>query len=136
MAVLMSVWGPALRPSASAMFGAGLLSGLMGTLTAVGAPPFALALQRAPAAELRATMNAVLLLGACISMASLAMFGAFGVADILRGAAMLPAVLLGFLLARFVIRGRRTERVLRPAVLTICTMTSLVLLGRALSRIV
>jgi hypothetical protein len=103
----------------------------MGTLTSVGAPPFALALQNAPASQMRATMNAVLTLGACVSMTALAFFGSFGWADVVRGLALLPAVFLGFFLARFVIAAPGTARWLRYAVLGLCLLASVVLLVRA-----
>ena len=126
------MFGPVIRPSVPRVAFAGVLSGFMGTLTSVGAPPFAIALQNAPADQMRATMNAVLLLGACVSMASLAAFGSFGWPEILRGLALIPAVLLGFYVARFIIADPRATPWLRPAVLGICVLASFVLLIRAL----
>lgn len=131
LAVPLSLMGPALRPSVPGMAVAGVVSGFMGTLTSVGAPPFAIALQNAPAGQMRATMNAVLTLGACVSMAALAAFGSFGWADILRGLALLPGVFLGFWAARFVIAAPGTARWLRYAVLGLCLLASVVLLVRA-----
>ncbi len=128
LAVGLSLLAPRFDPSVPRVAAAGVVSGVMGTLTGVGAPPFALALQNAPAGELRATMNAVLLFGAILSMLALAWFGAFGWADILRGASLMPAALLGFWTARYVIRAPRTAALLRPAVLSLCVLSSLVLL--------
>lgn len=130
-AVAMSLFGPAIRPSVPGVAFAGMLSGFMGTLTSVGAPPFALALQNMPANQMRATMNAVLLLGACVSIASLAAFGSFGWPDVVRGLALIPAVLLGFYAARFVIANPRSAPWLRHAVLGLCVVASLALLFRA-----
>ncbi len=132
LAVALSLVAPRLDPTVPRGAAAGVLSGLMGTLTGVGAPPFALALQNAPAGELRATMNAVLLLGATLSMAALAWFGAFGWDDILGGASLVPAALAGFWAARFVIHDPRVTAGLRPAVLALCSLSSVVLLARAL----
>lgn len=131
LAVVLSLFGPALRPTMPRVALAGVLSGFMGTLTSVGAPPFAIAMQNMPANQLRATMNAVLLLGACVSMASLAAFGSFGWADVLRGIALMPAVLVGFYTARFIIAQPRTAPWLRHAVLGLCVLASLALLARA-----
>lgn len=130
-AVALSLFGPAFRPSVPRITFAGVLSGFMGTLTSVGAPPFALAMQNMPANQLRATMNAVLMLGACVSLGSLAIFGSFGWADILRGIALMPAVLLGFYATRFIISQPRTAPWLRHAVLGLCVLASLALLVRA-----
>lgn len=131
VAVALSLFGPAFRPSVPRIAVAGVLSGFMGTLTSVGAPPFALAMQNMPANQLRATMNAVLMLGACVSLGSLAFFGSFGWADVLRGVALMPAVLLGFYAARFIIAEPRSAPWLRHAVLGLCVLASLALLVRA-----
>lgn len=131
LAVAMSLFGPAIKPSAPGAAVAGVLSGFMGTLTSVGAPPFAIALQNMPPNQLRATMNAVLLLGACVSLISLAIFGGFGAPDMVRGLALIPAVLLGFYAARFVIADPRSAPWLRPAVLGLCILASIALLARA-----
>lgn len=130
-AVALSLAGPAFRPSVRSMAMAGVISGLMGTLTSVGSPPFALALQNAPPKEMRATMNAVLLLGACVSMGSLAVFGSFGLGDVVRGIALMPAVLLGFWLARFIIADPRSEPWVRQTIYALCVLASLALLIRA-----
>ena len=131
LAVPLSLFGPPLRPSLPGVALAGVVSGFMGTLTSVGAPPFALALQNAPAHQMRATLNAVLLLGACVSVAALAVFGSFGWADILRGLALLPGVFLGFYAARFVIGAQGTVVWLRPVVLGLCLVASVILILRA-----
>ena len=134
-AVVLSLAAPRFAPSLGRTAAAGVISGLMGTLTGVGAPPFAIALQGAPAAELRATMNAVLLMGALLSMAALAWFGAFGPADILASIGLFPAAILGFLAARHVIGAPRLARVLRPLVLGLCALSSLVLIGQSLPAV-
>lgn len=128
VAVLLSLAAPRVAPSLGRTAAAGVVSGLMGTLTGVGAPPFAIALQGAPAAELRATMNAVFLLGAILSMGALAWFGAFGPGDVLTSIGLFPAAILGFLAARRVIGAPRLARVLRPQVLGICAVSGLVLI--------
>ncbi|MEM9811566.1 MAG: sulfite exporter TauE/SafE family protein [Pseudomonadota bacterium] len=131
LAVPLSLFGPSVRPSVPGVALAGVLSGFMGTLTSVGAPPFAIALQNAPPHQMRATLNAVLLLGACVSLVSLAAFDRFGWADIMRGIALLPAVFLGYHAARFIIRAPATASWLRPAVLGLCLLASVVLILRA-----
>ncbi|MEM1399714.1 MAG: TSUP family transporter [Pseudomonadota bacterium] len=131
LAVPLSLLGPTVRPSVPGVAVAGVVSGFMGTLTSVGAPPFAIALQNAPANQMRATLNAVLLLGACVSVAALTVFGEFGWADIKRGIALLPGVLIGFYLARFVIAAKATAGWLRNAVLGLCLLASVVLIFRA-----
>jgi uncharacterized membrane protein YfcA len=134
LAVGLSVFAPRFGPTVPRVAAAGVVSGLMGTLTGVGAPPFAIALQNAPTGELRATMNAVLMFGALLSIAALAAFGAFGWADILRGLGLIPAALAGVWVARFAIRDPRFAARLRPMVLTLCVASSVALLLRAGGR--
>lgn len=131
LAVAMSLFGPAIKASVPNVAVAGVLSGFMGTLTSVGGPPFAIALQNMPPNQLRATMNAVLLLGACVSLVSLTVFGSFGVPDMVRGLALIPAVLFGFYATRFVIADPRSAPWLRPAVLGLCVLASIALLARS-----
>ena len=64
-------------------------------------------------------------------MASLAAFGRFGWTEIVQGLILLPGVVLGFYLARFLIADPRTAPGLRYAVLTLCVVASLALLARA-----
>ncbi len=135
VAVALSVLAPRFDPTGPRVAAAGVVSGLMGTMTGVGAPPFGIALQNAPAHEMRATLNAVLLLGAIVSMVALATFGEFGAVDIVQGAALVPAALAGFWVARFVIRDPRTGSMLRPIVLGLCVVSSVVLLLRAVSAV-
>ncbi len=132
VAVVLSLAAPRFAPSLPKTAAAGVVSGLMGTLTGVGAPPFAIALQGAPPAQLRATMNAVLLMGAILSMAALAWFGAFGRSDILASIGLFPAAILGFVAARRVIGAPGLAGVLRPLVLGICAVSSLVLILQSL----
>ncbi len=132
LAVLLSVLTPRFAPTAPRIAAAGVVSGLMGTLTGVGAPPFGIALQNAPSVEMRATLNAVLLLGAILSLLALTAFGEFGQVDIIRGVSLVPAAFLGFWIAGLVIRDKRTAMLLRPAVLTLCVLSSIAVLFRVL----
>lgn len=129
--VVLSLIGPAFMPSVRTMMIAGVASGFMGTITAAGGPPFALALQNVPPGQLRATLNTILLIGACVSLTALAAFGEFGWDDVVRGLFLVPFSLLGFWLARFVIRSARSQRIMRTLVLSICVGSSVVLLARA-----
>lgn len=128
-AVVLSIAAKPVQPTTPNTVVAGFLSGLMGTLTSIGAPPIALVFQRAAGPEMRATVSAFLLIGAIVSMLSLAVFGAFGWADILLALKLVPAALIGFALSRYIIRLKNTGW-LRPAVLGLCALMSLWLVGR------
>lgn len=128
-AVMLSIAAKPVHPTTPNVVVAGFLSGVMGTLTSIGAPPIALVFQRAKGPEMRATVSAFLLIGAIVSMMSLASFGAFGWVDIAIALKLVPAAVIGFALSRYVIRFGDT-RWLRPAVLSLCAVMSLWLLAR------
>lgn len=130
LAVLLSVAGVRVEPSSRNLFLAGGLSGFMGTLTSIGAPPMAMVYQHAKAASMRATLNAFFVVGAAISIAALGWSGRIEQSDLLLAAAMLPAAGTGFLLSNW---GKRLVDAgyLRVVVLTVSTASGLILIGRA-----
>ena len=132
IALALSVFGPRIEPSLPNIGLAGFVSGVMGTVTSVGSPPMAIALQNAPGPEMRATASAFLLFGAVISMVALSLFGAFDVDDILRCLVLVPFAAVGFYFSRYVISHRRMDRYLRPIVLLLCLAMSVLLLIRSL----
>ncbi|WP_138466651.1 sulfite exporter TauE/SafE family protein [Poseidonocella sp. HB161398] len=88
---------------------AGVMSGIMGTITSSGAPPYAIVMQNAPPAVMRATLNTAFLFGATSSLILLAWIGRFGLPQLMLGLLLFPALYLGFRvstpLARHVPRG-------------------------------
>jgi uncharacterized membrane protein YfcA len=90
------------------MIVAGLASGLMGTITSSGAPPFAIVMQHVPPARMRATVGCVFFAGALLSLVTLGFVGHFSVPQFWLGLALLPVMMFGFMtsgpLNRFVSR--------------------------------
>ena len=115
--------------SPAAMFGAGCVSGFMGTVTSVGLPPIALMYQNAPKATLRASLGGFLFFGTLISIAALAAAGRFGLHDVVLGTWLIAPLYLGFWistpLARLV-----SPRLVRYAVLGLSALAALLLLLR------
>lgn len=99
MAVLLSASGRALGESPLSLSCAGLASGLMGTLTSAGASPLVLVLHTGKPARLRATVSAILALGAGVAVALLLRIGRFGPAQLGLCLLLLPALLGGFWLS-------------------------------------
>lgn len=97
MAVLFSLVGLRFRPTPPILLAAGSLSGLMGTLTSIGAPPMALAFQNSTGPVMRSTLNSFFALGAAISLIALWISGHFGRPELILALSMLPFALLGFL---------------------------------------
>ncbi|MFE3837287.1 TSUP family transporter [Pseudogemmobacter sonorensis] len=130
LAVALSLAGWKIVTRPSTLFGAGLVSGFMGTLTSIGAPPMAIVYQNAEPARMRATLNAYFLFGGLISIAALLLAGRFGWRDLALGGAMMPFALAGFLASgwgrRLMDRGR-----VKPVVIAVSLASAVVLLFRA-----
>jgi uncharacterized protein len=131
LSVLVSLFGRGVRVSPSALFVAGFVSGVMGTLTSVGGPPLALVYQNASGPTLRATLNAYFAAGAVISLAVLAYAGHFDGRHLLMGLALLPAVGLGFAASSYT-RGVVDRGRARPAVLALAAICSAAVMVKAL----
>jgi uncharacterized protein len=127
LAVALSVAGRSVAPTWGTLLGAGVLSGFMGTTVSVGGPPLALVYQRQRGAELRATMAAFMVFGAIVSLAMLVLFGQFGLEELRLALLLVPGVLAGFGLSRWV--ARHLDRGwIRPAVLGFSAASAVVLL--------
>lgn len=130
LAVLLSVAGWCLRFTTASMIGMSTLSGLMGTLTSVGAPPMALIYQNRPVHLARPTMAAFFAVGCVFSLTGLTLSGWAGPGDLLLVAIMAPAMLAGTFVARRL--GRRFDRRFRPALLAISALAAGILILRGI----
>ncbi|MBF0357053.1 MAG: sulfite exporter TauE/SafE family protein [Magnetococcales bacterium] len=79
---------------------AGLLSGIMSITTAMGGPPVALLYQNASGPKFRGTLAIFFFIGSLLTLAGLNKVGRMGVEEVLNGLYLMPAVLLGLLLAQ------------------------------------
>jgi len=121
LAVAISASAARFEPGPRTMFGAGLLSGFMGTASSIGGPPMALVYQHGSGARLRATLGAFFVAGALMSLAALAGVGRFGSTEMWLGAALVPGIVLGFTLSNR-LTGLVDRGYTRPAVLTVAVM--------------
>jgi len=110
---------------------AGFVSGVTGTATSIGGPPFALLYQHRPPREIRSTMAVFFVVGATISLVALGISGELHRHQVAVGVLLLPAVLLGVLLGRPLRRLLPAGRV-RGAVLVVSGASALVLVVRSL----
>jgi uncharacterized membrane protein YfcA len=131
LAVLISLTGWHVRPTTSTLVGAGMVSGVMGTLTSVGGPPMALVYQREQAAKLRSTLAGFFVFGASLALLALTLSGELGKRQLVDGFVLLPGLLVGLVLSRllapYLDRGWT-----RAAVLALSTATALALVAGAL----
>jgi uncharacterized membrane protein YfcA len=126
-AVALSVSGWRVRATPLAIAVAGFGSGLMGTITAVGAPPMGIALQNLPPARLRATVGAFLFVGGVVSLAVLAWAGRFGARDLALGVQLLLPMAAGFIVSSRLVR-RIEPRAVRNVVLGVSAISAAILI--------
>ncbi len=131
LAVLLSVAGWRLAFSRASLVAMSVVSGVMGTLTSVGAPPLAMVYQSRPAREARPTLAAFFAIGCAISLAGLYLSGWAGPGDFALAAIMAPAMLAGLASAR-IVRGRFDRRY-RPALLAVSAVAAAILIVRGLA---
>ena len=100
LAVVISVSGVHVRPRPSTLLAGGVLSGLMGTVAAIGGPPIALLYQHASGTRFRATLSSLFFVGTIISIAALVPAGRFGGPELRLTLLLLPGAAFGFLVSR------------------------------------
>ncbi|MBF0435038.1 MAG: sulfite exporter TauE/SafE family protein [Magnetococcales bacterium] len=132
LAALLSGTTRPFQPSSSLLLWAGLLSGIMGTMTAAGGPPMLLAYQHTPGPRMRATLGAFFSIGIILSLTSLATVQRFGAAEILMGLSFVPPIIVGFLLSNSTIHRINRERV-RNLALTLSAGSGLLIVLKSLA---
>lgn len=109
---------------------AGAVAGVSGTATSIGGPFLALVLRHERPDRLRATMAMFFLIGATMSIVSLAAVGEFSRTQVVAGLAWVPFILLGYAVAS-PLRARLHHDTLRRAVLWFCVIAGVSILVRA-----
>ncbi|WP_347310512.1 sulfite exporter TauE/SafE family protein [Defluviimonas sp. SAOS-178_SWC] len=131
LAVLLSVTGWRLAFTRRNIVAMATVSGLMGTITSVGAPPLAIVYQGQPAHKARPTLAAFFAIGCAISLAGLFATGWATVRDAGLAVLMLPGVLAGAVVAGRI--GTRLDRRYRPMLLSVAGIASGLLILRGLA---
>lgn len=129
-AVLISVAGWQLALNTANLLGMGFVSGLMGIVTSVGAPPLALIYQSQDPAAARPTLAAFFMFGGALSLALLYASGLAGLTSFLGALFIAPAAFLGTFMGRRS-RGRFDARY-RPILLVIAGAASILLILRGI----
>lgn len=112
---------------------AGIASGLMGTITSAGAPPFAIAMQHLPAHRLRGTLGAVFFVGAAVSLVALAGVGRMGAHEFWLSLLLAPWMVAGFAASSHLKSHMRKES-LRPMLLALAAFGALGVLAQTAAR--
>jgi uncharacterized membrane protein YfcA len=131
LGVGLSVGGLDIEPTPTVNVGAGVLSGVMGTTSAIGGPALAVVYQNRPGPELRSTLALSYLVGIVLAVGALTAVGRVEWWHVQVALVLSPALLLGvwlsFRLAPVLDRGW-----LRPAVLAFAAVSGVVIVVRGL----
>ncbi len=129
--VALSMSGATVAKSPATLLSAGVVSGVGATAAGIGGPPMALVLQHDDGPHVRATLSAMFMVLAPVSLVTIALAGRLDGGQFLAGLALAPAAAAGFF-ASSSLRGRVDRRGIRPLVLGLSTIAALVLLVRTL----
>jgi uncharacterized membrane protein YfcA len=117
------------RRTAAREFGAGVASGTMAMVSAIGGPPIALLYRNDSGPTVRANLGLVFAVGLSITITVRAVAGEVSWDEVVIGAALLPAVWLGLRASRRLIP-RVDGALLRNAIVIVAGAAAVVLLAR------
>ena len=129
-AVALSVAGLRFTATPGRVSGAGVASGLMGTMTSVGAPPIAIVLQHVAPPRLRATLGVVLFLGSIFSLAMLALAKRYTGYHAGLALSLAPFLLAGFAVSNR-LRALLPPQAVRGVLLAVCALGAAGVLAKA-----
>lgn len=131
LVVAVSLTPLSVRATVPNALGAGAVTGVAGTAASIGGPFFAMVLQHERPERIRSTLAAFFVLGSLTSLTALAIAGELDRTQLTAGVVWVPFLILGVWLGRPLRHVVSRER-MRVAVLTFCTVASLVVIARAL----
>jgi uncharacterized membrane protein YfcA len=129
LAVLIGVSGYEFNATPRSLMVAGGASGIMGAMVGIHGPAISLYFQNAEPRAVRAMLGAFFSVAYLGAVAALAVFGLFGMAELLRAAILLPGVVIGVAAAPLLARHIDGKR-LRLIILAIAAVSGLTLLMR------
>jgi uncharacterized membrane protein YfcA len=133
LAVMLTVCGWKMRHNKFSLLGMGWMSGCMGTITGVGAPPLALIYHDRPAVQARPTLAAFFCIGCALSVGGLAISGWLGGREVALAISLLPAMAIGTWLGRKW-SGQSNQRY-RQALLALAGIASIVLIAQGVYQL-
>ncbi len=131
VAVVASLAGVHFAPTNRNLAIAGVASGFTGTSAGIGGPPIALTYQHRDPATIRSTLAVYFFIGLTISFVSLAVGGVIDRHQLELGLLLVPAAIVGTVVAPQVARRLPAHRV-RLAVLLLCAVSAIALIGEEL----
>src|SRR5882757_3650735 len=129
LAVLIGLSGYEFNATPRSLMFAGGASGIIGAMVGIHGPAISLYFQNAEPRVVRAMLGAFFSVAYLGAVAALAVFGLFGMAELLRAATLLPGVVIGVAAAPLLARHIDGKR-LRLIILAIAAVSGLTLLIR------
>lgn len=129
--VILSSFTFNIRPTPARVGIAGVFSGLMGTLAAIGGPPMAILYQHEKGDVIRATLSGFFVLGTLLSILFLAVAGKVTLNDFKLFFYLVPGVLLGFYLSQYAV-DLVDRRYMRKTMLSVSFVAGLLVMIKAI----
>lgn len=131
LGIALSIIGLRVAIVPASLFSAGVVAGIMGTLTAVGAPPMALLYQHEEQRRSAGMQNIFFAWGMVVSILALTVAGLVGIRHLLLAAALVPFAFAALRVSATLAR-RVAKAQIRPYALTLAGAAATVLLVRQL----
>lgn len=129
-AVALSASGIHIPVTRRNLVAAGIISGVMGTISGIHGPPMALLYQRETGNIVRATLAIFFVMAYAIALIALGTIGLFGKKEFLMGLTLAPGVIAGYIVARFSTKLLDRGYWLRLAILTVASLSAIALILR------
>ena len=130
VAVALSASGIHIPVTRRNLVAAGIISGVMGTISGIHGPPMALLYQRETGNIVRPTLAIFFVMAYAIALIALGTIGLFGKKELLLGLTLAPGVIAGYIVARFSTKLLDRGYWLRLAILTVASLSAIALLLR------
>lgn len=134
-AVCVSLSRISLRINRKNLFIAGTLSGVFGSIAAIGGPPMAILLADKNAAQFRASLSAFFVCSSTMTLVILASVGLFGWQDLWLGLGLLPVVLLTHKLSGTWVHKIDKQKT-KVATLVLCSASALLLAIKSIQALI
>lgn len=131
LAVMLSSVNVTIPFNRTTLLAMSTVSGLMGTITSVGAPPLALIYHGRTAAKARPTLAAFFAIGCALSLVGLYVSGWFHISDFHLALIMAPGMMVGLATGKAL--RHHFDRRYRAALLSIAAFAAIILIARELA---
>jgi len=107
----------------------GIMSGFMGTTASIGGPPMGLLYQNEKGPRIRGTLSGIFMIGTVLALISLIIINKLGITELKIALILLPGIFIGYYFSKYSLKVL-DKGYIRPAILTISGITSIILVLR------